>query len=79
MIRVAQDAQWAHKEAIFNGHLSPILVMGSTVARPDRVGAGGAGGERIHPRQKKRDRSVLNTLQGTSGQDSKGETVCHEA
>ena len=30
-------------------------------------------------RQNKGDRSLLNTLQGSSGQDSKGETVCHEA
>ena len=43
------------------------------------VGAGDVGAERIHPRQSKRDRSFLNTLQGNSRQDSKGETVCQEA
>lgn len=32
-------------------------------------------GKRIHPRKNKGDRSLLNTLQGSSGQDSKGETV----
>jgi len=34
------------------------------------------GSERIHPRQNKGDRSLLNTPQGSSGQESKGETVC---
>lgn len=32
------------------------------------------GGVRIHPRHNKGDRSVLNTLQGSIGQDSKRET-----
>ena len=44
----------------------------------NQVEAGGTGGERIHLRQNKGDRSVLNTSQGSSGQDSKGETVCKE-
>ena len=43
----------------------------------DWVAAGGAGGERIHLRQNKGDRSLLNT-QGSSGQDSRGEAVCQE-
>lgn len=36
--------------------------------------AGGGGSERIHPRQSKGDRSLLNKLQGSSGQGSKGGT-----
>ena len=47
------------------------------VRRPNWVGAGGAGSERIHPRQN-RDRNVLNTQQGSGGKDSKGEAVCDE-
>lgn len=43
------------------------------------VEADGVGGERIHLRQSKRNRSLLNTLQGSGGQGSKGEPVCHEA
>ena len=42
------------------------------------VGAGGRDGERIHPRLNKRDRILLNTLQGSSMQDSKGEIVCNK-
>lgn len=45
----------------------------------DRVEAGNAGSERIHPRQNKRDESLLNTPQGSSGRNSKGETVCPKA
>ena len=44
----------------------------------DRVEANGVGGERIHLKQNKGDRSLLNTSQGSSGQDSRGEAVCHE-
>lgn len=33
--------------------------------------------KRIQPRQKKKgDRNLQNTLQGSGGQDSKGEAVC---
>lgn len=35
-------------------------------------------GEKFHPRQNKGD-SLLNILQGSSGQDSGGEAVCNEA
>ena len=35
----------------------------------------GASGERIRPRQNKRDKSLLNKLQGSIGQDSKGQTA----
>ena len=45
------------------------------VGHPSWVGAGGAGSKRIHPRQNKRARGVLNTLQGSSGQDRKGKTI----
>lgn len=38
------------------------------------MGAGGAGSERIHPRQDKGDGNILNILGGSSGQDSEGET-----
>ena len=34
--------------------------------------------KKIHPRQNKRDRSLLNTLQGSSSQGSKGETACQD-
>lgn len=43
-----------------------------------QVEDGGAGSERIHPRQSK-DRSLWNTVQGSGGRDSGGETVCTEA
>ena len=36
-------------------------------------------GERIHPRQKKGDRSVLNSLQGRGGRDYRGKAICNEA
>ena len=49
------------------------------VGHSDPVKAGGTGGETIHLRPNKRDKSLLNTLPGSSGQDSKGETVCSEA
>jgi len=39
------------------------------------VEAGRMGSGRIHPGQNKGDRSLLNTLQGSCGQDSKGETA----
>ena len=45
------------------------------VGPPDQVAASSIGGERIHPRQNKGDRNLLNTPQGSGGQDSKGETV----
>ena len=44
---------------------------------PDGVKASGAGGEIIHSRQNKGDRSSSNIPQGSCGQDSEGETVCH--
>lgn len=43
--------------------------------QPDLVEAGGTRSENIDPRQNRRDRSLLNILQGSSGQDSKGETL----
>ena len=49
------------------------------MGRPDRVGAGSMGSERIHQRQSKGDRSLLNTLQGSPREDSKGQAVCIEA
>ena len=49
------------------------------MGHPGWVGASDSGGERIHSRQNKGDRSLLNTLQGSSGQDSRGETRCHVA
>ena len=45
----------------------------------DQVEARDGGGKRIHPRQNLRDRSLLNTLQQRSQQDSKKEIVCKEA
>lgn len=42
---------------------------------PNWVGARGAHGERTHPRQTRRHRSLLNIPQGSDGQDSKGETA----
>lgn len=45
----------------------------------DQVEASSAGGERIHPKQNKRDKSLLNTPQGSSEQTCKGEAVCHKA
>ena len=45
----------------------------------DLVEASGTGGERIHLRQDKGDRSLLNIAQGASRQDSGAETVCKEA
>lgn len=45
----------------------------------DCVEAGGAGGERIHLKQNRGDRSVLTAPQGSHGQDSRGEAVYHEA
>lgn len=44
----------------------------------DCVEASSAGGERIHLRQNKRDRSLLRK-QGSCGQDSKAGTVCDDA
>lgn len=41
------------------------------VGQPDRVEASGMGSERIHQRQSKGDRSLLDTGQGGSGQDSR--------
>ena len=40
--------------------------------------AGSIGGGRIYPRQNERDRSLLNMLQGSNGQNSKTGTVCQE-
>lgn len=48
------------------------------MGRPDRVEACGVGGERIHPKQNKGDRGLLDTRQGGSGQGSRGETICQE-
>lgn len=44
------------------------------VGGPDWVEAG-VGGERIPSRQNKGNRSLVNTLQGSSGQDSKGDCL----
>lgn len=41
--------------------------------------ASGTGGEKIHPRQIKGKRGLLNTSYGSSGQDSRREAVCNEA
>lgn len=43
------------------------------------MGASGSASERIQQRQDKGDRSLLNTLHGSRGQDGRGETVGHEA
>lgn len=43
------------------------------------VEAGGMGSERIHLRQSEGAGSLLNKLQGSGGQDSRGEAICHEA
>lgn len=48
------------------------------VGYPDGVEAGSMCGEGIQPREDKGDRILLNTLQGSSKQDGKGEIVCHE-
>lgn len=47
----------------------------------DKIGwkSGGLEGEKIHLKQNKGDRSLLNTVQGTGGQLSSGETACNEA
>lgn len=45
--------------------------------RPDLVETRGAGSKRTHLRQNTGDRS-LNTLQGSNGQDGRGETVYQE-
>ena len=51
-----------------------------SVACPNWVAARGTGSERIHQRQNKGDRSLLNTLQGNRGQDSQRERLfCQEA
>lgn len=42
------------------------------------LAAGSMDAERIYPRRNKRDRGLLNTPQGISEQDSRGETVCRE-
>lgn len=42
---------------------------------PTGVEASVAGGEGIHPKQNKGNRNLLKTLQGSSRQGSKGETV----
>lgn len=49
------------------------------MGQPSRVEAGSLGGESIHTRWNKGDRSLLNTPQGSGRQNSKEETVCHEA
>ena len=55
-----------------------IMFINGDVAWSDWIGGQGMGGERIHPRQNKRNKSLLNTLQKSSRQDSKGETVWQE-
>ena len=44
----------------------------------DGVETGGTAGGRFHLRQNKGDRSLPNTLQGSPGQDGKGDTVSKE-
>lgn len=39
----------------------------------------GTDGDKNSQRQNKRDGSLLNTPQGSGGQASRGEAVCHEA
>lgn len=57
----------------------PIRRQGPPYVGDSKEEGGGAGSERIHPGQNKRDRSLLNTLEGSDGQDSKAQTVHHEA
>lgn len=56
-----------------------IFLVHTVVSLPIGWDTGGPGHERIHLRQNKVDRSLLTTLQGSGGQDSKGETICKEA
>ena len=50
-----------------------------TVMRSNWAGTSSAGGERMHSTQNEGEKSALNTLQGSRGQDSKGEIVyCEE-
>ena len=49
------------------------------MGNPEWVEAGCAGRERILPRQNKGERSLLSTLEGSSRQESKGDTSCNEA
>ena len=58
-------------------HTNSILDK-STCGAVDQVQAGSTGGERIHLRQSKGDRSLMNTPQGSSGQDCRGEAVGNE-
>lgn len=51
----------------------------TNVGHSNQVEAGNLGRERIHPRQGKRGRRLLNARQGSLWQDSKGETVFREA
>ena len=45
----------------------------------DRVEAGSTEGEKIHPRQNKREKCLLNTMQGSIRQDSMGERAEEKA
>lgn len=59
----------------------PLFTNGEGVVHRDGMGAGShAGSERVPLKRqnKERERSLLNTQQGSSGQDSRGETVCYE-
>ena len=45
----------------------------------DQVEANGVGDERIHLRQNKGDKNVLNTPQGSGGHESRRVAVCKDA
>lgn len=58
--------------------VSPDWMGALNVAMIHRVEASGTGSEKIHLRQNKGNRSLLNMLQGSNEQDSTGEAVCKE-
>ena len=60
-----------------------LPLWATDVGSPDKMGGhqgetSGTDSERIHPRQKKRDRSLLNMLQVSGGRDSKEETISNK-
>ena len=55
-----------------------VSIIGNNVWLGDWMAAGDAGCERIHPRQNKKVRSLLDTLQGGFRQDDKGGTATRQ-
>ena len=85
LCRVPPSVGWATKSP-HTGHqiwclngVSLDLMGASKCEGKDRVEVGGTEGKRIHLRQNKAGRNLLNTPLGSGGQDSRGETVHPEA